>query len=388
GIATILIDTEGEYTTIGKPTDDPTMLRLLERMGRKAAGVPNVHVRHLVGRSSTAPDDARRTAFRLDFSSLSPYAAAEILELTDAQEERFFKAYDIARQALADAAIFPDPNSDDDRKRAVTFDATIEGYPYLTIGILIDIVDGFLATLNKQSWQPFTPAFKDAKVRTMIEGRIARIDTNYPVSWVKLRSRLHGLSRLRVFDNAKAAPLPFGEMLQPGATTIIDLSDSDSSIINNLVIANLLYGVQEAQEIAYSEAERRGEAPTPVMIVIEEAHEFLSSERIAQMETLFGQVSRLARRGRKRWLGLVFVTQLPHHLPDEVLGLVNNFVLHKISDGNVISRLKRSVGGVDEALWRRLPNLSPGQAIVTFTSMTRPLLATMHPTPCKLRMVE
>ncbi|MGL4651769.1 MAG: helicase HerA-like domain-containing protein, partial [Caldilineaceae bacterium] len=148
GIATILIDTEGEYTTIGKPTDDPTMLRLLERMGRKAAGVPNVHVRHLVGRSSTAPDDARRTAFRLDFSSLSPYAAAEILELTDAQEERFFKAYDIARQALADASIFPDPNSDDDRKRAVTFDATIEGYPYLTIGILIDIVDGFLAALN------------------------------------------------------------------------------------------------------------------------------------------------------------------------------------------------------------------------------------------------
>lgn len=31
------------------------------------------------------------------------------------------------------------------------------------------------------------------------------------------------------------------------------------------------------------------------------------------------------------------------HLPDEVLGLVNNFILHKISDSGVINPLKRSI---------------------------------------------
>jgi DNA helicase HerA-like ATPase len=60
------------------------------------------------------------------------------------------------------------------------------------------------------------------------------------------------------------------------------------------------------------------------MIIIEEAHEFLSSKRIKQMSILYQQVARIARRGRKRWLGMVFVTQLPQHLPDEVLGLVNH----------------------------------------------------------------
>jgi DNA helicase HerA-like ATPase len=84
----------------------------------------------------------------------------------------------------------------------------------------------------------------------------------------------------------------------------------------------------------------------------------------------------------------MFVTQLPQHLPDEVLGLINNYVLHKIADANVISRLKRSVGGIDEGLWDRLPSLAPGQAIVTATSMARPLLVAVDPTPCKLRMVE
>jgi hypothetical protein len=124
------------------------------------------------------------------------------------------------------------------------------------------------------------------------------------------------------------------------------------------------------------------------MVVIEEAHEFLSSERIKQMPVLFQQVARIARRGRKRWLGMVFVTQLPQHLPDEVLGLINNFILHKIADAGVINRLRRSIGGIDEGLWSRLPSLAPGQAIVTTTSMARPLLVAIDPTPCKLRMVD
>ncbi|MCI0392730.1 MAG: ATP-binding protein, partial [Acidobacteria bacterium] len=124
------------------------------------------------------------------------------------------------------------------------------------------------------------------------------------------------------------------------------------------------------------------------VVIIEEAHEFLSSDRIKQMETLFKQVARIARRGRKRWLGLVFVTQLPQHLPDEVLGLINNYILHKIADSNVISRLKRSIGGVDDGLWQRLPSLAPGQAIVSAASLARPLLVAIDPTPCKLRMVD
>ena len=86
------------------------------------------------------------------------------------------------------------------------------------------------------------------------------------------------------------------------------------------------------------------------MVFIEEAHEFLSSKRITQMPVLFQQVARIARRGRKRWLGLVFITQFPQHLPDEVLGLINNWIMHKISDANVVNRLRRSIGGVEEAL--------------------------------------
>jgi len=127
---------------------------------------------------------------------------------------------------------------------------------------------------------------------------------------------------------------------------------------------------------------------SPLLCIIEEAHEFLSDERIDKTPILFQQVARIAKRGRTRWLGLVFVTQLPQHLPRQGFGLINSYVLHKITDPQVVSTLQRTVGDVDEGLWARLSGLAPGQAIVSFPHMTRPLLISVDPSPAKLRLVD
>ncbi len=209
----------------------------------------------------------------------------------------------------------------------------------------------------------------------------------HPTSWRVIQGRLGQLSRWKIFDNPQATLLDYSDLTQPGTVSIIDLSDTDAPQINNLVIAEFLRGLMEAQNENYQETQA-GDVQRRTMIIIEEAHEFLSTDRIRQMPVLYEQVARIARRGRKRWLGLVFVTQLPQHLPDEVLGLVNNYILHKIGDANVISRLKRSLGVVDDSLWNRLPSLAPGQALVAMSSFARPLLINIDPTPCKLRMVE
>jgi hypothetical protein len=196
------------------------------------------------------------------------------------------------------------------------------------------------------------------------------------------------VKRLGIFDSAKIKSIRYTELLQPGRVSIIDLSDTDSPQVNNLVIAQILRGLQVQQDENYKAAAKAGQPPTPAMVLIEEAHEFLSAQRIKDMPVLFQQVARIARRGRKRWLGLGFITQLPQHLPDEVLGLINNWVLHKISDSNVVNRLRRSIGGIDESLWSRLPGLAPGQAIVSMASLARPVQTTIDPTPCRLLMVE
>jgi DNA helicase HerA-like ATPase len=200
--------------------------------------------------------------------------------------------------------------------------------------------------------------------------------------------KLWRLLRLNVFDNRGAQSVDDEARLQPGRVTIVDLNDMESTEVRNVVIAQILKGIQRQQDNNYQVAREAGERPNPTMVFIEEAHEFLSSQRIKDMPVLFQQVASIARRGRKRWLGLVFVTQLPQHLPDEVLGLINNWVLHKIGDFNVVSWLRRSIGGLDDSLWSTVSNLAPGQAVVSFSNLSRPLTVAIDPTPCQLLMVE
>lgn len=387
-VACVFLDTEGEYTSIHQPTDDPRMLEALERRGLDPSGVEGTHIYHLVGRESANPSHPNNTSFRLDFSELSPYAVQEILGLTDAQQTRFFQSYEVCKGVLRDLGVFPSRSAPNEETRALELDEMEEGYPRMTLSHLLDIAGLILEKVSKNEGQQsiYNEQFKQN--RDQVIRRINSINANNEISWRALLSRLWRLHRLKIFDTPNADSLDYDAILKPGRVSIIDLSDTDSPLVNNLVIAQLLRGIQRRQDELYQSAVRSGAPPLQTIILIEEAHEFLSRERIKNMQVLFEQVARIARRGRKRWLGLMFITQLPQQLPDEVLGLINNWILHKISDSSVVNRLRRSIGGVDDSLWDRMSSLAPGQAIVSFTSLSRPLLVSIDPTPSKLEMVE
>ncbi len=287
-------------------------------------------------------------------------------------------------------------NNPSQDRMAIEIDEFERGYPRLTLPLIMDVAGACLAVVAKTDVTPYSHHFQSDEARQKLVQRVH--EANIPqsaVSWKALIGKLGRLNRIKVFDpRTGEKPIHYQDLLRPGVVSIIDLSDSGASELNNIVIADLLMGLQDARDTefaAYEQAKRAGQSavpPTPVLLVIEEAHEFLSAERITRMPTLFQQLARLAKRGRKRWLGLVFVTQLPQHLPAQVLGLVNSFALHKINDAGVISTLRKTISGIDDGLWTRLPGLAPGQAIVSFPHMTRPLLVSIDPTPTKLRLVD
>ena len=385
-MAIVLIDTEGEYCAIHEKADKPEILTVLKRRGIEPDGVDNTNIYHLVGRATINPDHPTVLPFSLRFSELSPYAVKEILDLNEAQEQRFIKAYDITKQAMEQFKIWP--ITQEDKTQLMELDELESGYPSMTLGHLYDVVRQIAAIVGGDPDPYLSIKEFDNKreaLKRMING--ANVPRN-KYSWWVLIGKLGKIHRLKIFDSKKAAPLDYNRMLQPGHVSILDLSDTDSPQINNLVIAELLRGVQAQQEMNYKKAVEAKMSPTSTAIFVEEAHEFLSAQRIKKMEVLFQQVARIARRGRKRWLGLVFITQLPQHLPEEVLGLINNWVLHKISDTGVVNRLKRSIGGLTETQWRYLTSLAPGQAIVSFTSFSRPLQVTIDPSQCKLLLIE
>jgi hypothetical protein len=419
GVAVVLLDTEGEYTHLNESVDDAAMLTALRQASLTPAGVPDTHLFHLVGRDCANSGHPSVHPFRLTFADLPAEAVMELLDLSEPQRDRYWLAYELTKRLLYEVKVFPAPGSDADRRRLLDLDEMESGYPRMELGHLLDVAAALLRAVSRkapgpktgktkaqrlvpedaageteaeeeQPLRPVSALFKEPANLAVLKQRAAaaRAETGHEASWRALIARLRGLHRLHVFDTVNARPLPVDDMLTAGCVSIIDLHDSDAPAVNNIVIATVLREIQRRQEEAYLRATKRGVAPTPVVVFIEEAHEFLSRERIARMPVLYQQVARIARRGRKRWLGLAFITQLPQHLPDEVFGLVNNVILHKVSDATVISRLKQSVPGIDASLWRRLPALAPGQAIVSLTGMTRPLLVAVDPAPAKLRMVE
>jgi DNA helicase HerA-like ATPase len=420
GMAVVLLDVEGEYTHLHEKTDDKKMLANLQERGLAPGGVSadRMTLYHLVGRDTANPLHPHRRAFSLQFARLSPYAVMEILDLTEPQQQRFLTAYDIAAELLRRLDVFPQKGNSEQERIAVDLDEFERGYPRLTPALLLDVIQAChdhadtpsqengsrsrakKAETNEAPPRRFPPRSNLLKtdngtdeLRKLIHS--SKIEKN-AISWRALIGKLSRLHRLRVFDTEdhENPPLNYKNLLKPGAVSVLDLSDTGMSELNNLVIADLLRGVQDAQDEAYTAYEQdkatdpNTSPPTRVLVVIEEAHEFLSAERIERMNILFEQVAKIAKRGRKRWLGLVFVTQLPQHLPRQIFGLVNSYILHKITDPQVVATLRKTVSGIDEGLWGRLPGLAPGQAIVSFPHMTRPLLASIDPGGAKLRLVD
>lgn len=410
GMAVVLLDVEGEYARLHEPTDDAHAGPILTERGLAPAGLPAVAMRvyHLAGRDTANPDHPDRRSFVLQFARLSPYAAAEIMGLTEPQEERFHQAYGIGRDLLRELNIFPVKGNIEQERFAAELDEFQRGYPRLTLSMLIDVAGACLHHVERAprerkkseelveesagGFEPFCDEFKLPAAKAALKRRVAatQIQPN-AISWKALLGRLHRLNRLKVFDrdSSGSKPMAYKQLLEPGRVSVVDLSDTALSELSNLVIADILRGVQDEQDAAYQVFERqKGTTPPKVLIVVEEAHEFLSEERIGKMPVLFEQVATIAKRGRKRWLGLAFVTQLPGHLPRQVLGLCNGFVLHKLTDPSVVAMLKKSVGGIDEGLWGRLPTLAPGLAVVSFPHMLKPLLVSIDPSPAKLRLAE
>jgi len=410
-MAVILLDVEGEYSYMHESTKNARMLSALAERGLLPQGIPGdkMMLFHLVGRDTANPAHPGRKPFSLQFARLSPYAAAEILGLSEPQQVRFLRAYDIAKEVLRDLNIFPAREDPDQQRLAMEIDEFERGYPRLTLSLMMDIVAACLKIAespkkeekgkdtDRVEFTPYNEELKKPEGKAALRTRIfAGPRPDSAVSWRALLGRLARLNRLKVFDvfSKNCGPINYKSLLHPGSVSVIDLSDSGMSELNNIVIADLLRGVQDAQDESYQEFEqakrenRPATPPTRTLIIIEEAHEFLSAERIEKMKILFEQVARIAKRGRKRWLGLVFVTQLPQHLPSQVFGLVNSYILHKITDPHVVSTLRRTVSGIDEGLWNRLSGLAPGQAVVSFPHMARPLLVSIDPSPVELRLVD
>ena len=364
--------------------------------GFTAAGLQETYLLVPTNTSTANPAHPHIRRFCLEFSNISPFIAAEILQGNDAQTDRFQAAYDGAGELFTRLGLAQD--AEKHRQALNSWDDQETGYPNLKLAHVLDMAEAVSALVANEETVAerylHDDGFRGHLKPLMEQAAPIKKRIGHDRSWRKTVALIGALYKSGLFDRGgqeardkrKITSLNYSEMIKPGRILVFDMQGLDSPQHRNLAISDLLRGVMEAQDELYAKAPAENKPKT--VVIIEEAHEFVSAERIKQMPMVFGQIARIARRGRKRWLGLVFATQFPQHLPGELFALCNNRILMRLGDEPTINRLKHSVGGVTENLWGRLKNLPTGHAIVSAQGLDPAMIVALDPGRCKLRMVD
>jgi len=119
--------------------------------------------------------------------------------------------------------------------------------------------------------------------------------------------------------------------------------------------------------------------PSPVFIVLEEAHRYLG-----QTASIMAQRSanRIAREGRKYGMGLLLVTQRPTELPETALAQCGTIIAMRLSNSGDQNAIKAALPDAIAGLADVLPSLRTHEAIVSGEAVVLPARARLdHPNP-------
>lgn len=330
GWAAVVVDVEGEYVAMDAPSDVPEIADVLKPFDRQAAGLPDFTVYHPAG---CPGQQTGAEFFCLRLADFETAIIAEILETSLAERNALYEGIEYLQNQF----------------RARTNQQET----------WFDMLDP-----SPQAKLPFTLS----KLRDRAAERGSR--STDQIDFVGLASRLQRLQHTGTFDQFRLPSIDAKRLIQPGRVSVFDVSAATDAV-QNLVTADLLRKLFAAK-IAYADL-------APTLLVIEEAHTFLSRDRVNTSRATLQMLRNVARRGRKRWLSLVFVSQQPGHLPPELFELCNTRIVHNLRSLQNLEALMTTAGDIDQSLWERCPLLGVGEAIISSPQLTRPVVVHIRP---------
>jgi uncharacterized protein len=166
--------------------------------------------------------------------------------------------------------------------------------------------------------------------------------------------------------NADALPQDRKQLVGYGKVSIIALAGYTSEF--QAVIYNLV-----AEELF--EERVRGTLDLPVLLLLEEAHNFAPARPVSDAEQrAITTTKQIAQEGRKFGVGLILISQRPSRLDETTLSQCNSYIIMRMvnpADQNYIRRVIESLAE-DEA--RMLPDLDVGEAIISGQLINFPVL--------------
>ena len=149
--------------------------------------------------------------------------------------------------------------------------------------------------------------------------------------------------------------------------TILDLSGVPGSVLERLV-GSILKIVYEA--LFWSREKTEGGIERPLLIVMEEAHRYLSDKPGGSASDV---VQRIAKEGRKYGVGAMVVSQRPSEVNETVLSQCGTFFALRLSNPADRARIQATLPDGLVGLLEVLPILRTGEAIVTGEATKLPM---------------
>jgi hypothetical protein len=227
-----------------------------------------------------------------------------------------------------------------------------------------------LALTSLKNIRAYLPALKNtiqnlraSNVQYTIDDIISGLEQEE--EWVSsaLITELKYLNEVGIF--AKQGTSTYA-LAQPGKTTIINLRGTPPDIQELIVnrIATALFNLRKMNKIP------------PLMLVIEEAHNFCPQEgRTASSKIL----RTLASEGRKFGLGLCIITQRPAKVDKNILSQCNTQIIMKVTNPLDLKVIASSVEGLTTGMTDEIQRLPVGVALVTTGDTPVPLIVDIRP---------
>ncbi|MFA6458500.1 MAG: ATP-binding protein [Patescibacteria group bacterium] len=140
--------------------------------------------------------------------------------------------------------------------------------------------------------------------------------------------------------------------------TILDLSSIPSEIMGS-ISGSLLSIIYEF--LYWGQNEDVGGRKTPILLVLEEAHNYLKS---GENSIASRTVQKIAKEGRKYGSGLLLVTQRPSELDETVLSQCGSVIALRMTNSNDRGRIKNFVEDSLNELVELLPSLRTGEGLI------------------------
>lgn len=159
----------------------------------------------------------------------------------------------------------------------------------------------------------------------------------------------------------------------PQPISILDLSGIPSSVLNDLIGA-LLRVLYDA--IFWARNLPEGGRERPLLLVLEEAHAYLSKESPGPAALA---VKRIAKEGRKYGVGMMIVSQRPSEIDSTILSQCGTIFAMRLANdvdrGHVTSAASDNLKG----LFEMLPVLRTGEAIIVGEAVSLPVRTLISP---------